>query len=196
MITGDSLEYEFLINAVKLLKAPIGVSVEIGVRRGQGSKTIIDAYRHYFPKAKLYHLGIDPYGNINYRTADSSVDQKLDYTNAMKRDALLDFTREYPEFHLVNLEDLEFFKRFKDGYPVYDENKKLLTMYEVVHFDGPHTTEAVMNEVNFFLQRRPKQCVYIFDDIDTFKIDTIGNHLVGLGFKEIIRGVRKAVYES
>jgi C-terminal processing protease CtpA/Prc len=47
VITGDSLEYEFLDNAVKQLKDPIGVSVELGIRRGQGSKTIIDAYRKY-----------------------------------------------------------------------------------------------------------------------------------------------------
>ena len=43
MITGDSFEYEFLDNAVKQLTDPIGVSVELGVRRGQGSKSIIDA---------------------------------------------------------------------------------------------------------------------------------------------------------
>ena len=196
MISGDSQEYEFLTEAVALLKSPIGVSVEIGVRQGKGSKTIIDAYRQYFPHIHLYHLGIDPYGNILYKTADGDVGGRLDYTNTMKKNALLDFTKEYSEFHLVNLEDIEFFKRFADGYPVYNENKKLLTAYEIVHFDGPHDTESVMKEVNFFLERRPKQCVYIFDDIDTFKIDMVGKHLIQLGFKEIKKGARKAIYES
>lgn len=196
MISGDSQEYEFLTEAVALLKSPIGVSVEIGVRQGKGSKTIIDAYRQYFPKTKLYHLGIDPYGNILYKTADGDIGGRLDYTNTMKKDALLDFTKEYSEFHLVNLEDIEFFKRFADGYPVYNENKKLLTAYEIVHFDGPHDTESVMKEVNFFLERRPKQCVYIFDDIDNFKIDMVSKHLIQLGFKEIKKGARKAIYES
>ena len=32
MILGDSLEYEFFDEAIQLLKNPIGVSVEIGVR--------------------------------------------------------------------------------------------------------------------------------------------------------------------
>ncbi|MBX0312828.1 MAG: hypothetical protein JHC31_13860, partial [Sulfurihydrogenibium sp.] len=79
MIQGDSREYEFFDEAVKLLKNPIGVSVEIGVRRGMGSKCIIDAYRKYHSSIKLNHLGIDPYGNILYRTADRDQGGRLDY---------------------------------------------------------------------------------------------------------------------
>ena len=198
MISGDSKEYEFFDEAVKLLKNPIGVSVEIGVRRGMGTKCIIDAYRKYHPGIKLKHLGIDPYGDIIYRTADSDLGGRLDYTNKMKQEALLDLIKEYPEFNFINLEDSEFFKRFADGYPVYDNEKKLLTQYEMVHFDGPHDTESVMKEVNFFLDRKPKQCVYVFDDIDTHDIDRIGEHLIWNGFKEIKKGNRKIVfaYES
>jgi hypothetical protein len=184
----------FFDEAIKLLKNPIGVSVEIGVRRGMGSKSIIDAYRKYHPHIKLNHLGIDPYGNILYRTADNDKGGRLDYTNKMKQEALLDLVKEYPEFNLINLEDSEFFKRFADGYPIYNENKILLNEYETVHFDGPHDTESVMKEVNFFLERKPKQCVYIFDDIDTHDIDKIGKHLIDNGFKEFKKGGRKAVY--
>jgi len=198
MISGDSKEYEFFDEAIKLLKNPIGVSVEIGVRRGMGTKCIIDAYRKYHPGVKLKHLGIDPYGDIIYRTADSDLGGRLDYTNKMKQEALLDLIKEYPEFNFINLEDSEFFKRFADGYPVYDNEKKLLTQYEIVHFDGPHDTESVMNEVNFFVERKPEQCVYIFDDIDTHDIDRIGEHLIWNGFKEIKKGNRKIIfaYES
>jgi hypothetical protein len=70
----------------------------------------------------------------------------------------------------------------------------MLTQYEVVHFDGPHDTDSVMKEVNFFVERKPKQCVYIFDDIDTHDIDKIGKHLIWNGFKEFKKGERKAVY--
>jgi hypothetical protein len=194
MITGDSREYEFFDEAIKLLKNPIGVSVEIGVRRGMGTKCIIDAYRKYHPSIQLKHLGIDPYGNILYRTSDKDKGVRLDYTNKMKQEALLAIIKDYPEFNFVNLEDLEFFKRYADGYPIYDFEKKLLTQYETVHFDGPHDTESVMNEVNFFLKRKPKQCVYIFDDIDTHDIDKIGKHLINHSFKEFKKGERKAVY--
>jgi hypothetical protein len=194
MILGDSSEYEFFDEAIQLLKNPIGVSVEIGVRRGMGTKCIIDAYRKYHPNILLTHLGIDPYGNILYRTSDSDKGGRLDYTNKMKQDALLAIIKDYPEFNFVNLEDSEFFKRYADGYPIYNYEKKLLTQYETVHFDGPHDTESVMNEVNFFLERRPKQCVYIFDDIDTHDIDKIGEHLIWNGFKQFKKGSRKAVY--
>jgi hypothetical protein len=194
MILGDSSEYEFFDEAIQLLKNPIGVSVEIGVRRGMGTKCIIDAYRKYHPNIPLTHLGIDPYGNILYRTSDSDKGGRLDYTNKMKQDALLAIIKDYPEFNFVNLEDSEFFKRYADGYPIYNYEKKLLTQYETVHFDGPHDTESVMNEVNFFLERRPKQCVYIFDDIDTHDIDKIGKHLIWNGFKQFKKGSRKAVY--
>jgi hypothetical protein len=194
MILGDSSEYEFFDEAIQLLKNPIGVSVEIGVRRGMGTKCIIDAYRKYHPNISLTHLGIDPYGNILYRTSDSDKGGRLDYTNKMKQDALLAIIKDYPEFNLINLEDSEFFKRYADGYPIYNYEKKLLTQYETVHFDGPHDTESVMKEVNFFLDRRPKQCVYIFDDIDTHDIDKIGEHLIWNGFKQFKKGNRKAVY--
>ena len=194
MIQGDSKEYEFFDEAVKLLKNPIGVSVEIGVRLGMGSSCIMNAYRKYHPHIKLKHLGIDPYGNILYRTADSDPGGKLNYTNNMKQVAVSKLIQGYPEFNFVNLEDSEFFKRFADGYPVYDLEKRLLTQYELIHFDGPHDTDSVINEVNFFMERKPKQCVYILDDIYSFNIDKVGEHLIWNGFKEFKKGSRKAVY--
>jgi hypothetical protein len=42
MIEGDSKEYEVFEEAIKQLTNPIGATVEIGVRRGMGSKMIID----------------------------------------------------------------------------------------------------------------------------------------------------------
>jgi hypothetical protein len=116
MIEGDSLEYEVFEQAIKQLKNPVGATVEIGVRRGMGSKLIIDSFRKHHPNVKLNHLGIDPYGNIEYNPMEAHKNIRLDYTNEMKRDAVLDFTKDYPEFHLVCLEDTEFFKRYSDGY--------------------------------------------------------------------------------
>ena len=40
MIEGDSKEYEVFEEAIKQLTNPIGATVEIGVRRGMGSKMI------------------------------------------------------------------------------------------------------------------------------------------------------------
>jgi hypothetical protein len=123
MIEGDSKEYEVFEEAIKQLTNPIGATVEIGVRRGMGSKMIIDSFRKHHPNVTLNHLGIDPYGNIEYNPMEAHLNVRLDYTNDMKRDALLDFTKDYPEFHLVCLEDTEFFYRYPNGYPVYDQYK-------------------------------------------------------------------------
>ena len=189
MIEGDSLEYEFLENAVKALSKPIGASVELGVRRGYGSATIINAYRKYHPKVNLVHLGIDPYGNIEYRTDENNT-VRLDYTNQMRQDCIRDFA-DIPEFHMVNLEDTEFFKRYYDGYPVYNEYKKMISNYEIVHFDGPHDLKSVVNEVEFFSRRLAPETVFIFDDIKNFDIDKIGQLIIGWGFKEYESGERK-----
>jgi hypothetical protein len=93
MIEGDSKEYEVFEEAIKQLTNPIGATVEIGVRRGMGSKLIIDSFRKHHPNVKLNHLGIDPYGNIEYNPMEAHKNIRLDYTNDMKRDAILDFTK-------------------------------------------------------------------------------------------------------
>jgi hypothetical protein len=103
MIEGDSLEYEVFEQAIKQLKNPVGATVEIGVRRGMGSKLIIDSFRKHHPNVKLNHLGIDPYGNIEYNPMEAHKNIRLDYTNEMKRDAVLDFTKDYPEFQVKSL---------------------------------------------------------------------------------------------
>jgi len=167
MIEGDSHEYEVFEEAIKKLTSPIGATVEIGVRRGMGSKMIIDSFRKHHPNVKLNHLGIDPYGNIEYNPTEQHKNIRLDYTNDMKKDAMLDFTKDYPEFHLVCLEDTEFFNRYSDGYPIYDQYKIMLSKYDVVHFDGPHDVASVLNEINFFHKRRAKECIFVFDDVQS-----------------------------
>jgi len=194
MIEGDSLEYEVFEESIKRLKNPVGASVEIGVRRGFGSKCIIDSFRKYFPDLKHTHLGIDPYGNIEYNPMEDCKNVRLDYTNDMKRDALLDFTKAYPEFHMVCLEDTEFFKRYDDGYPIYDEYKKLITKYDLVHFDGPHDFMSVLNEIMFFHHRRAQESVFVFDDIKSYDHSKIDDLLKTLGYRLIFEGMRKAVY--
>ena len=63
-IEGDSYDYELLDSAVKRIKNPIGISFEIGVRRGMGSKTIIDAYRKYHPN--MNNLYVPVYSNTKF----------------------------------------------------------------------------------------------------------------------------------
>ena len=193
--TGDSVEYNSLADAVKRLKNPIGASMEIGVRLGLGSKTIIDAYRHHHPNTSLVHLGVDPYGNIDYAASDSVLARKFNYDNLMRKTTLINFAEDYPEFHLVNFEDTEFMKRFADGYPVYDEYKRMVDKYEMIHFDGPHDTLSVMKEAVFFNQRKADQTVWVFDDISGLQWATLENFMTKAKFKLVHKGMNKAMFE-
>ena len=193
--TGDSVEYTSLADAVQRLKNPIGQSMEIGVRLGLGSKTIIDAYRHYHPKTSLVHLGVDPYGNIDYAASDSVLARKFNYDNLMRKTTLINFAEDYPEFHLVNLEDSEFMNSFANGYPVYDEYKRMIDKYEMIHFDGPHDTKSVLKEAVFFNQRKADQTVWVFDDISGLNWATLENFMTKAHFKLVQKGMNKAMFE-
>ena len=193
---GDSYDYELLESAVKRLKKPIGVSFEIGVRRGMGSKTIIDSYRKFHPSINdLIHIGLDPYGDLPYNFSENSKNKKADYTNLMKRETLINFLKMYEEFHFVNLDTYEFFKRFSDGYPIYNKKKNIINKFEIVHFDGLHDFENVNLEVNYFLTKLSDQTIFIFDDIDTFDIEKISRKLEKNNFKQFQQKTRKASFE-
>ena len=195
-IEGDSYDYELLDSAVKRIKNPIGSSFEIGVRRGMGSKTIIDAYRKYHPKLiDLIHVGLDPYGDLPYNFSETIKNAKSDYTNLMKRETIMNFARKYQEFHFVNLDTYEFFKRFSDGYPVYQKKKKIINKFEIVHFDGLHDLKNVTLEVEYFLRHLSEHTIFIFDDIDAFDMEKIGMLLQNNNFKVFESKERKASFE-
>ena len=173
-IEGDSRNYELLDSAVRRIKNPIGASFEIGVRRGLGSKTIIDAYRKYHPSlTNLTHIGLDPYGNLPYNFSEMRKNEKNDYSNLMKRETVINFSKKYQEFYFVNLDTFEFFKRFNDGYPIYQKQKKIISKFEIVHFDGLHDLKNVTLEVEYFLKHLSEHTIFIFDDIDSFDMNTI-----------------------
>ncbi len=197
-IEGDSFEYEIIESAVKKLSNPIGASFEIGLRRGMGSKKIIDSYRKYHPNLKeLIHIGLDPYGNLPYTFSEERKDRVEDalYTNLMKRETLINFLKKYPEFYFVNLDTHEYFKRFSDGYPIYENKKKIINKFEIVHFDGLHDLENVTLEVKFFLNHLSPQTIFIFDDIDAFDMQKIRKILLDNNFKDFESGKRKASFE-
>ena len=194
---GDSDEYEIFDSSVKRLMRPIGSSFEIGVRRGMGSKLIIDAYRKYHPNLHNHvHIGLDPYGELPYNfSEDRKFNTDHDYTNLMKREMIINFSKKNQEFIFVNLDTFEFFKRFKDGYPIYSKVKKIIDKFEIVHFDGLHDIENVSLEIDYFLDHLSDQTIFILDDIDTFDFKNIKNKLHKNNFKLIEMGKRKASFE-
>jgi len=133
---------------------------------------------------------IDPYGNIETQLTNLNISKfyshiakvegdpeskelsapvRLDYSNSM-RNRVVPSLYYYAfqlgfNFTFFFLEDHEFFSRYSDGVPVYDEVKTLANQYACVFFDGPHTDDVVMDEFSFFNSRMPSGATAIFDDI-------------------------------
>lgn len=185
----DSQEYDILWDAAKKIKGTDGAIVEIGTRRGGSAKLIIDALVEN-SDTKRSMFCIDPYGNIDLEitninasihypgkyqvegdkmSKEESFATKFDYTNDMRNRTIPSlYFYAYQaglNFTFFCLEDTEFFKRYADGVPVYDEFKKFENQYALVFFDGPHTNEAVDTELEFFVPRATVGSVFVFDDI-------------------------------
>jgi len=185
MIQGDSTEYEILEQACKTLGDDL-FTAEIGVRQGAGTKIILDTLKH----KKHWHIGIDPYGNLNYQHYDNSESYTCDYTNSMKLQLIKDI--DYQNFTLFPMGDDEFMKRFHDGVPIYREKKELINNYDLVHFDGPHKTVDVLKEVMFFAQRSRAGTVFVFDDYPKFDMNLILKIIVNdYGFMLLKQGKNK-----
>ena len=192
----DSREYDILVDAAKLIKNIDGFTCEIGVREGGGSKIIMDTIKES-GKNKI-HIAIDPFGNIDYEHWENRKD-KIDYTNKMKNNML----KNLYEYCCINnmeclffpLEDNEFFKRYSDGIPVYNENKYIINSYSLVFFDGPHTTELVKKEFDFFYNKIPIGGVIIFDDIDQYPhMSNLDEYIKSKGFTMLRKGICKISY--
>jgi hypothetical protein len=185
MIQGDSTEYEILEQACKTLGDDL-FTAEIGVRQGAGSKVILDSLKD----KKHWHIGIDPYGNLDYEHYDGSGSYTCDYTNSMKLQLIKDI--DYENFTLFSMGDDEFMKRFHDGVPIYREKKELINNYDLVHFDGPHKTVDVLKEVMFFAQRSRAGTVFVFDDYPKFDMNLILKIIVNdYGFMLLKQGKNK-----
>lgn len=215
----DSQEYEVLVNAVNQIRGVSGAVVEIGTRRGGSAKMIMDALANN-GDANRSMFCIDPYGNIEYlytnvgmsvhypnvplegdpTSKEEVVPRRLDYTNDMRNriipslyycayQAGLNFT-------FFCLEDTEFFKRYADGVPVYDEHKKIEDKYAFVFFDGPHDNSAVLMETSFFLDRSVIGTVFVYDDIWMYDHDMIEKHLFENGFEVLEKKNIKASYKK
>jgi hypothetical protein len=174
-IQGDSSDYHVLWNAAQKIKGVDGLILEIGVRLGMGTFTIMNSCLTNDDKHRRY-FGVDCYGDI-----------RKQYSNKLKIHAkynLMAFAAmNEQDFTLLEMEDFEFFNRFADGIPIYErkiwetnqytpedyEWKDIVNKYALVHIDGPHRMQDVIDESEFFLPRIPVGGVVIYDDIDKYK---------------------------
>lgn len=199
-ILGDSGEYEFLTEAVELSKDVEGMCIEIGLRRGLGTKTIIDAVRQFCPHKTV--ISVDPFGSIPYVGREHIGEIRLDYDNPMKVDcmvAMWSYIRDNPvNFRYECLTDYAFFEKYNDGVPKYDIDASEEKWYSVSHLDGPHNYEHVSREILWFNERMKPGAIIIIDDCtpDFIQIEPINNLLFSLGWELYKEGVKKNIYRK
>ena len=196
MIEGDSLEYHLITEQIQKLKLEDTVlTCEIGLRKGLGSKTIMDAV---IAKGGINyrHIAIDPYGNLNYKHYDNRPAYTADYTDNMKVQTVSELSK-YKEFAFFEFTDEYFFETMGEGYPFTIQGQTyLLGQYSVVHLDGPHTSQAVQKEVDFFMKRMAKNSLLIIDDYKTMNLKTVRWFLEGkMGFVPIVEQERKLIFK-
>ena len=197
-IEGDSREYDLLASwSERLAKKnnnKIMLTAEVGVRKGLGTKLIMNYIRPNY-SGLHFHVGIDPYGDLVYQHYDKSKPSKMDYDHKMFSEVKKDFAAE-PRFNLINLTDVAFMEKYYYGVDFYWESKKyLLNEYSLVHFDGPHKTTDVLNEAIFFAERAAQGAVFIFDDWKTYNCNVIRDVLNEYGFDFCSNGSRKFIME-
>ena len=197
MIKGDSSEYHLITKHIGKLKVDRAtLTCEIGLREGLGSKIIMDAVREHKPN--LYkHIAIDPYNNLSYEHYDNEGSVVAGYTEEMKQKTVSYLYQNYPEFDFYHMTDDYYFKTMGDGHQLgLFNNMMLFGLYKVVHFDGPHTTDAVIQELNFFIPRSETKALFIIDDYKDLRMGIVDMLLLTYNFKVVEEGENKIIYQK
>lgn len=192
----DSGDYEYLRSGVQLAPSGYYMACEIGVREGGSSQMIMEELAaKRFPGLMVM---VDHYGGMPQWHSDNQC-LVLDYTNEMRNramSALYELANHYKvNFQFFNLTDEDFFTHFADGVPVYAGSVRMMsTEYCFVHLDGPHHTELLEKEVDFFAPRMVKGGVIVVDDIALCTFSRLQTHLEAAGFALHSNGTIKAVF--
>ena len=169
MIEGDSIEYDLIEKICSLIMSDNPFTCEVGVRLGKGSQTILESLKH----KNHWHIGIDPYGDIEYDHFDK--DSQIEHTsgispkypNSMKTTLLQNLV--YENFTLFEMSDDDFIARYSDGVPIYKNKRTVRNDYDLVFLDGPHKTINVLKELIFFGERLNHKGFIVLDDFESFK---------------------------
>ena len=215
----DSQEYDILRDAAREAAQVPGAAIEIGTRRGGSAKMIMDALAGSIPNRPMFC--IDPYGNIeidctnlnmSIHNPDRKIEgdpsskeitspQRFDYDNNM-RNRIIPSLYYYGyangfDFSFFCLEDTEFFKRYADGVPTYNEQKIMVNEYAFVFFDGPHDNKCLELETEFFLERSVVGTVFVYDDIWMYDhARVVEEKIFAAGFETLEKGNIKASYKK
>ena len=181
MIRGDSTEYELIQKWCETSPwkgKEFATSLEIGIREGMGTKIILDTFKPHI------HIGIDPYGNLEYQHYDSSGAYRCDYTDDMYHQMMIDF-KDYSNFQMYKMTDIDFMNRHHFMGP-----------YHFVHFDGPHMTIDVIREAVHFADRAEVGTRFVFDDYPKYNMSHIADMLGYWNFRILEKGTNKICLEK
>ena len=183
MIRGDSKDYELLEKWTKGFDCMGHKTCEIGVREGLGSKIIMDNVVNNY-----LHVGVDPYGNLNYQHYDDTGSYTCDYTDDMRDTMLNDFKsyRNQGKFTLCNMTDTQFM----------NDSEHRHSTFAFVHFDGPHMTKDVITEAVWFANRSESGARFVFDDYPKYNMSVIAKCLEFYGFLITDQGSNKCLMEK
>ena len=183
MIKGDSRDYDLLYKWTKGFDCNGYKSCEIGVREGLGSKIIMDNVLNNY-----IHVGVDPYGNLEYQHYDNTGAYTCDYTDDMRDTMLNDFKpyRNQGKFTLCNMTDTQFM----------NDTEHRHSTFAFVHFDGPHMSKDVMTEAIWFANRAAPHTRFVFDDHTKYEMSRIAYALELYGFKTKEMGDNKCLLEK
>ena len=201
-IEGDSKQYDLLsawaertAKEFSKNKETIMLTAEIGVRKGLGSKLIMNYIRPNY-SGLHFHIGIDPYGDMIYPHYDNTKPIKMDYGEKMYAEFQKDFAGE-PRFNLLKMPDDVFFEKYYYGVEFYyDAKQYVLNRYGLVHFDGPHKTSDVLTETIFFARRAAPGAVFIYDDWQKYNMAICKDAAKEFGFEFITNGDRKTILQK
>ena len=197
MIKGDSTEYHLITKEIGKLKLDqVTLTCEIGLREGLGSKIIMDAILD--SKPILYkHIAVDPYNNLSYEHYDNEGSVVAGYTEEMKQKTVHYLYQNYPEFDFFHMTDDYYFKTMGEGHQfVLNQQLVLFGLYQVVHLDGPHTTKAVIDELNFFIPRMASKGLIIIDDYQDLEMGIVDMLLKTYNFNVAEKGDNKIIYQK
>jgi hypothetical protein len=192
-------DYDVLTQAVKAVKGVPGLTCEVGLREGGGSKYMIDALMENQDHGRT-HVAIDCYGSMPYTQSEQQQRTDGPYPNEMMSRTLSElygYVHGKPmQVYFFPMEDTEFFNRFGDGVPVYSgAHKEVLNTYACTYLDGPHSLGSTMVETVFFAARGVPGSVIVYDDVSGYYDHTkIKAYLETIGWKELLVAPSKISY--
>lgn len=200
-LSGDSDEYWFLTEAVELSKDVEGTCLELGLRLGKGTQTIIDAVRAYCPDKLV--VSVDCYGNVPYTGREPDGETHYDYTDDMRNNCMADlwtYIKKNPvDYRFIQEADFHFFEDYKNGIMRYYYNGwHQENLYAMVHLDAQHTVADVNRQITWFEDRMETGATIVIDDVtpDFLDFEPIKQHLGVLGFEHIKTGGKKSLWKK